>query len=132
MSQTLAPEKRRLIDIDVLASIAPEFLEDSFVYVHCKLPIVEAGMLVRIWRTTVLRDCHSSAHSKLIHAENISYAPVWTMIPDRGTYTFLLIFEALPKSCTQFDLIEDIPEQNGFLVKNIVRNKSDVYQVNLL
>jgi hypothetical protein len=54
------------------------------------------------------------------------------MVPDRGTYTFLLIFAALPKSCTQFDLVEDIPEEGGFLVRNIARNKSDVYRINLL
>ncbi|HCW08675.1 MAG TPA: hypothetical protein DGG95_15050 [Cytophagales bacterium] len=119
------------IGVDVLASIDPEYLEDSFVYVHCKFDIPTPGMLIRIWRTTVLNDCHSSGQSQLIHAENISYAPQWTMLPNEGKYSFLLIFSALPKTCTQFDLIEQIPEAGGFVVKNIARNKTDIYSVNI-
>jgi hypothetical protein len=130
-SHTLAPEKKILIGVDALASIDPELLEDSYVYVHCSFPISEPGMLIRIWKTSFLRDCHSTGQSELIHAENISYAPQWTMIPDKGTYSFLLIFSALPKSCVLFDLIEDIPQPNGFLVKNIKRNKTDVYRITL-
>jgi hypothetical protein len=130
-SHTLTPEKKTLIGVDVLASIDPELLEDSYVYVHCSFPITEPGMLIRIWKTTFLRDSHSTGQSQLIHAENISYAPQWTMIPDKGTYSFLLIFSALPKSCTLFDLIEDIPQPNGFLVKSIKRNKTDVYRITL-
>ena len=130
-SHTLAPEKEILIGVDALAAIDPEILEDSYVYVHCEFPIPSPGFLIRIWKTTVLQDCHSSARSSLIHAENISYAPQWTQVPDRGTYTFLLIFSSLPKSCTLFDLIEDIPQPGGFLVKNIARNKTDVYRITL-
>jgi len=106
-------------------------LEDSYVYVHCSFPIPTPGMLIRIWKTTFLSDHHSPSRSQLIHAENISYAPEWTMIPDKGTYSFLLIFSALPKSCVLFDLIEDIPQPNGFLVKGIKRNKTDVYRITL-
>jgi len=130
-SHTLTPEKKTLIGVDVLASIDPELLEDSYVYVHCSFPITEPGMLIRIWKTTFLRDSHSTGQSQLIHAENISYAPEWTMIPNKGTYSFLLIFSALPKSCTLFDLVEDIPQPNGFLVKDIKRNKTDVYRITL-
>jgi hypothetical protein len=53
------------------------------------------------------------------------------MIPDKGTYSFLLIFSALPKACILFDLIEDIPQPGGFLVKGIKRNKTDVYRITL-
>jgi len=130
-SPTLAPEKKVLIGVDILASIDPDVLEDSYVYVHCQFPVMEPGMLIRIWKTTVLKDCHSSGQSQLIHAENISYAPQWTMIPDSGTYSFLLIFSALPKTCTQFDLVEEIPQPGGFLVKNIARNKTDVYRITI-
>lgn len=131
LSHTLAPDKKIAIGVDVLASIDPEYLEDSFVYVHCKFQIPTPGMLIRIWRTTVLKDCHSAGQSQLLHAEKISYAPQWTMLPDRGTYSFLLIFSALPKTCTHFDLIEQIPQSGGFMVKNISRNKTDVYTVSI-
>jgi hypothetical protein len=130
-SHTLAPEKKILIGVDALAAIDPNILEDSYVYVHCQFPIPAPGMLIRIWKTTVLKDCHSSAQSQLINAENISYAPQWTLIPDTGIYSFLLIFTSLPKSCTLFDLVEDIPQPGGFLVSNITRNKSDVYRINI-
>jgi hypothetical protein len=58
-------------------------------------------------------------------------APVWTRIPDKATYSFLLVFEGLPKSVKQFDLIEDIPQAGGFEVRNITRNDSDVYHIDL-
>ena len=130
-SHTLTPEKKTLIGVDALASIDPDILEDSYVYVHCSLPISEPGMLVRIWKTTFLCDQHSPFRSQLIHAENISFAPEWTMIPNKGSYSFLLIFSSLPKSCLIFDLVEDIPQPNGFLVKGIKRNKTDVYRITL-
>jgi hypothetical protein len=130
-SHTLSPEKKILVGVEALASIDPELLEDSYVYVHCSFPISSPDMLIRIWKTTFLKDCHSPGQSQLIHAENISYAPEWTMIPDRGTYSFLLIFSALPKTCLLFDLVEDIPQPGGFLVKHIKRNKTDVYRITL-
>jgi hypothetical protein len=58
-------------------------------------------------------------------------APVWTQIPDGREYAFLLIFSGLPKSCKQFDLVEEIAEPGGFLVRNISRNDTDVYQIDV-
>jgi hypothetical protein len=42
-----------------------------------------------------------------------------------------LIFGALPKKCHVFQLIEEIPEEGGFTVRNIIRNKTDVYEVDV-
>ncbi len=117
--------------MDVLASIHPELMDDSFVYVHCHFDNKWQDMLIRIWKTTFLIDPASSAHSSLIHAENISYAPQWTLIPDRQPFSFLLIFSGLPKSCERFDLVETISEPGGFFVKDIRRNDRDVYHVQL-
>ena len=88
-------------------------------------------MLIRIWRTTFLIDAASSARSQLVHAENITLAPMWTLIPGNQEYTFLLIFSGLPKSCRQFDLVEEIAQPGGFHIKNIQRNETDVYHVDL-
>jgi hypothetical protein len=129
--QTLSPEKKILVGVDALAAIDPEILDDSNVYVHCSFPIPSPGFLIRIWKTTFLKDCHSAAQSQLIYAENISYAPQWTLVPNTGTFSFLLIFSALPKSCTLFDLVEEIPQPGGFVVKSIPRNKTDVYRITL-
>lgn len=120
------------VDIDVLVSIHPELMDDSFVYVHCHYNNRFEGMLMRIWRTTFLIDRASGVPNQLIHAENISYAPQWTLIPDFQPYTFLLIFGGLPKSCTQFDLAEVIPQPGGFFVSNISRNERDVYHVDIM
>ncbi len=118
--------------MEVLAAIHPELLNDAYIYVHCHFENDGHEMLIRIWKTTYLIDRSSSARAELVHAENITYAPQWTMVPDHQPFNFLLIFQRLPKSCTQFDLVEQIPQPGGFHVKNIGRNESDVYNVDLL
>lgn len=119
------------VGTEVLTSIDPAVLDDSYVYVHCHFQNEGLEMLIRIWRTTFLVDRNSSSRSQLVHAENISYAPLWTMIPAERPYSFLLIFPALPKGCKQFDMIEEIPQPGGFFVKNIQRNQQDVYHINV-
>jgi hypothetical protein len=119
------------VDAEVLTSIAPSTLEDSFVYVHCHYQNSGQEMLIRIWSTTFLIDKASGARSRLIHAENISMAPVWTQIPNGSSYSFLLIFEGLAKSCKLFDLIEEITQPGGFEVRNISRNETDVYHIRI-
>ena len=119
------------VDLDVLASIHPELMDASYMYVHCHFENLWQDMLIRIWKTTFLIDRTGDSRSQLIHAENISYAPQWTLIPDRQHFSFLLIFPGLPKSCKQFDMLEQIAEAGGFFVKNILRNETDVYHVDL-
>jgi hypothetical protein len=119
------------VDIEVLAAIETAAMEDSFIYVHCHFDNPEEGSLIRIWSTTFLVDVATGSRSKLVHAENISMAPQWTMIPGRATFSFLLVFESLPKSCKLFDLIEEIPQPGGFCVKNIHRNQQDVYHITI-
>ena len=113
-----------------MAALAPEAMNDSYVYVHCYLQNEWQDALVRIWKTTFLVD-KGGSKSGLVHAENISIAPMWTLIPDRATHSFLLIFAALPKGCKQFDLVEEIPQPGGFHVSNIQRNQNDVYHIDL-
>jgi hypothetical protein len=119
------------VDVDTLYSIDAATLEDSYIYVHCHFENEQDEMLIRIWRTTFLIDKSSATRSQLIHAENISYAPQWTIIPRKGNFTFLLIFGGLPKSCQVFDLVEEIAQPGGFEVKNIQRNETDVYQIDI-
>lgn len=120
------------VDVETLASIDPSTMEDSFVYVHCHFNNTSDDMLIRIWSTTFLVDRDSAARSQLIHAENISYAPQWTIIPRKGDFTFLLIFGGLPKSCLVFDMLEEIAQPGGFHIKNIKRNETDVYHIDLI
>lgn len=106
-------------------------VEEGHVYVHCYFNNTHTNMLIRIWKSTFLIDQASGSRSDLIHTENISYAPEWTMVPDNKLFHFLLVFSALPKSCVLFDLLEDIPQSGGFNVKSIQRNEQDVYSVYL-
>src|SRR5690606_6935036 len=117
------------IDDSVLTSIQPSVLEDSHVYVHCSFDNTWKDALIRIWKTTFLIDKASGSKSSLVHAENISIAPLWTIIPDKKVHNFILVFSALPKSCVLFDLVEEIPQPGGFVVNNIHRNSTDVYHV---
>lgn len=119
------------VDVKVFTSIDPLTLDDSYIYVHCYFRNKWENMLIRIWKTTYLVDSVSGTRSKLVHAENITFAPVWTRIPDGQPYTFLLIFSGLPKSCKQFDLVEEIPEPGGFFIQNISRNTTDVYHIDV-
>ena len=126
------PLVKPVVEPDVLLSIDPNVLEDAYVYVHCYFKNDMNEMLIRIWRSTFLIDRTSGSRSELIHAENISFAPQWKMIPGNTTFSFLLIFAALPKDCKVFDLLEDIPQSGGFFISNIRRNELDVYHVDIL
>ncbi|MBS1553666.1 MAG: hypothetical protein JSU09_01960 [Bacteroidetes bacterium] len=129
--ETERPLVKPVVDVETLESIDPQRLEDSFVYVHCHFDNPSDDMLIRIWRTTFLIDRTSGVRSQLLHAENISYAPQWTIIPRKGDFTFLLIFGGLPKSCTVFDLVEEVAQPGGFFVKDIRRNETDVYHIDI-
>jgi hypothetical protein len=123
-----APSK----SVETITQEKTEVLQDSHVYVHCYYNNPGLDMLIRIWRSTFLVDTGSDFRSKLVHAENISFAPQWTLIPDKKQFRFLLIFEGLPKSCVRFNLIEDIPQAGGFFIPDIPRNETDVYHVDIL
>ncbi len=119
------------VDDKILSSIEPSTIEDSYVYVHCSFDNVWKDALIRIWKTTFLVDRSSGVKASLVHVENISIAPLWTVIPDNSVHHFILIFSSLPKSCKQFDLIEEIAQPGGFYIKNIQRNGRDVYHVTI-
>lgn len=120
------------VDTEILSAIQLETLEEGCIYVHCRCANPGDDMLVRIWKTTYLVDHHSGTKNQLLHAENITIAPQWMSLPKGSTHHFLLVFGTLPKSCKQFDLIEEIPQPGGFEILNIPRNERDVYHINIL
>lgn len=93
--------------------------------VHCTCGDTYA---YRIWPSTFLIEHGTGKRAKLLTAFNISFAPTWTYNDGKG---FTLIFEGLSKECALFDLVEVIPQEGGFEYKNIVRNNSDVYTIEL-
>ena len=126
------PILKPVVENEVMTSIDAKTLEESHVYVHCYVDDPEDEMLIRIWKTTFLVDRSSNTKSGLVHVENITLAPLWTVIPGGSPFRFLLIFSSLPKSCTQFDFVEEISQPGGFYFTNIIRNERDVYHITIL
>lgn len=120
------------ISPELLEALQPKIEVEKQVIVHCCFPAQpHADMLIRIWSSTFLVDESNGHRSSLIHHENITLYPYWTEVPPMKDYWFTLVFSGLPKSCKSFDLIEEIPQEGGFWVKNIPRNKSDIYRVRI-
>ncbi len=128
-SETIITKPDVSIDANTLLQLRTITQEESQVVVHCSYTSAGFMDLIRIWPTTYLIDQGSSHKSKLVHAENVSIAPIWTRLEYGQTRVFTLIFSGLPKSCTVFDFIESVPEPNGFEIRNIQRNAADVYFV---
>lgn len=112
-------------ELDVLTD------EERQVIVHCTYKNTFDLGLIRIWKSTFLIDKDSLHKSILLHAFNITIFPEWKMVNKGETLIFTLIFSALPKSCSRFDLIEDIPQEGGFEVLNIERNLNDIYHLTI-
>jgi hypothetical protein len=126
MSETISPIKK-ILEEEKSAKTLVETNERQTI-VHCK-HFLNAGDGIRIWKSTFLIEKPSGTKRKLMHAENITMHPTWTVADKAGKYNFSLYFEGLSKSCTGFDLVEIIPQPGGFIVSDITRNNSDVYNV---
>jgi hypothetical protein len=130
MSPTIIQKPKISIDPEILRQTEELVSTESQVIVHCIINAPWYGEIgIRIWPTTYLYDLHSTHRSELVHYENISPYPDWKILPAATSSYFTLIFSGLPKSCTVFDLKEEIPESHGFEVRSIKRNESDVYYV---
>lgn len=102
---------------------------ESQVIIHCLYKNSWPDGCVRIWKSTFLISHESDHKSKLLASDNISVYPEWTRLEAGEELKFTLIFSGLPKSCKSFDLVELIPEPNGFYYPDIIRNKTDVYHI---
>ncbi|NVJ48376.1 MAG: hypothetical protein HWE07_14675 [Cytophagia bacterium] len=116
-----------------LLDLAKEYANlERQVIIHCRFhPGLMPLPFIRIWPSTYLKPKGSEESAKLLQAFNISFYPEWQRIEFNRYHFFTLVFEGLPKDCTSFDLIEEIPEPGGFFFPNIKRNESDIYQVDL-
>lgn len=113
--------------LQLLSSVS----EESQVILHCYYTGAFVEDNIRIWKSTFLfpHECHQK--SQLITVHNITLYPQWMTVLQGETIVFTLVFSALPRECKVFDMIESIPEPGGFEVKNIQRNKIDVYHIRL-
>ena len=111
--------------IRVDETIVPEQLEEKTTIVHCTL---EKQLMVRMWPTTFLVQ-NDGVRKQMVQLYNICLYPEWQWV-DAG-HQFTLVFEGLSDGCTSFDLLEEAAEPGGFLVKNIRRNGTDVYYLEI-
>lgn len=118
-----------LTDPALLVDMLQQTEESGQVTLHVTYPPSENDILLRIWRSSYLISRTSSHKSRLLHAENISVAPVWTTVQAGKHLNFTLIFEALPKDVFIFDFAELIPQAGGFFYPSIIRNTEDVYRI---
>lgn len=116
--------------------IAPELLEQVQTQVEKQVIVhgvarakPRCGATLRLWKSIVLIPKESTKQCQLIQSFNIALYPVWQHILPGKSHHFTMIFEGLPKACSQFDLVEMIPEPGGFEIRNIIRNELDVYHL---
>lgn len=127
---TIITKPKVEIDKQLLTELLALTKEEKQVIVHCLFDARNMlGAKIRIWPTTYLYDLGSSHRSELAHADNISFCPQWTDVPEGKVVHFSLLFSGLPSGCSTFDLIEEIPQAGGFKVTGIKRNETDVYYV---
>lgn len=105
--------------------------KDNDVIVTCSIIGRKDDDRIRIWDNTYLLDKQSNFRSYLKHVKGITIYPEWTTLRKEETMNFVLFFEKLPSNCIIFDLLEDIPESGGFYVKDIVRNQTDRYSIDV-
>lgn len=105
--------------------------KNSDVVLFCRIVGGKNDEKIRIWDNTYLLDKQSNFKSYLKHSEGITIYPEWTTLRKEETLKFKLYFEKLPSDCRMFDLIEDIPESGGFYVKDIARNQTDRYTIDV-
>ena len=104
--------------------------EERCTIVHCRHRVLMEAY-VRIWKSTYLVE-ENGRRCKLIKAFNISIMPDWTFFPgDNRDIRFTLLFEGLSKDCSKFYLKEEIPEPGGFYSDTVLRNTTDVYEVDI-
>ena len=114
---------------EVKVNLAPEhqYKEERQVLVRA---YITEFMPVRIWPSTYLICNQTGTRLKMLFSENVSKAPHWGLIAPYER--FYMIFEGLPKACLSFDLYEEIDQPGNFHIKNIGRNGSDVYDLEII
>ncbi|SRX73357.1 hypothetical protein [Aequorivita antarctica] len=131
MSTTIKqPEIEIAKELKELIATQTETESQVIVHINCY-----SGMYptqVRIWNNVFLLCKDTGAKSKLLFSDNIAVYPQWTELKAYKDLDFTLVFENLPKECRKFDLIEQIPETGGFFFKDIQRNNSNVYSLEMM
>ena len=87
---TVAPSVK--LDNKLKNEILSQIHEEGMVIVHC-LYNAEIDGGIRIWKSTFLIDKASGGRSKMHHAENITFTPEWTYVPEEKSARFMSILQ---------------------------------------
>lgn len=129
--EIITPTRKPHIDKKLVEELHAKAQEEQQIVVNCFIKI-DYMLLprIRIWPSTYLFSKDGKRLSRLVKSFNIGIYPTWSYIPRSGC-TFTLIFESLPKDVSTFDLVEVIPEPGEFVIRDITRNNSDVYNLQI-
>lgn len=131
MQKTLVVNHEINIDKTTIQQLCNDVSEESQVIVHCCYTELCKKEGIAVEKSTFLYARNSSQKSKMIFCENIPLIPASRGVDLGETINFTLIFKGLPKHCEEFDLIEKTSNRGAFIVRNIIRNNSDVYLIDL-
>ena len=135
MPNQKSPAQTTIIKIDnaTIKKIRESFQEEAQTIVHCSyVPkgVYADGSWVNIYPTTYL--VNNKQKLPLVHAENIPMSPQMHIFNKPAELKqFILIFPSIPKDWESFSLLENCGDHEGFVVDNIKRNNSGVYQITL-
>jgi len=118
-----------------LESLVQNVDEDRQTIIHCryvsKSKYINGGW-VNIWPSTYLTDADSQEEIEMLFAFQIPLSPNRYYFERAGQVKrFTLLFPGLPKNWKRFHFREHTPTGDGFTVKDILRNNSGVYQIEL-
>jgi hypothetical protein len=116
-----------------LLQLTENYKEESQTTVLCnyisKQKYINGGW-VNIYPTTYLVNKNQTL--PLLHAQNIPLAPNRHVFKKAGELKqFILLFPAVPIDWEYFSVIEKCIDANGFVVSNIKRNKTGLYEISI-
>jgi hypothetical protein len=115
-------------------SISSQLAEEGQVIIHCfHNPCFDGcskykRCVIAVANNIVLIPDTKDGNASLIYAENILLMPDINIKKEEIT-KFTLVFSALPKNCKTFSFVE--PEDNGWVLHNIKRNRTDIYRLHI-
>jgi len=127
-------EKVKKVHIDprLKLCIYSLFENESQVIIKCSYKATNEGESIRISKSTFLVPHGYNLYtSRLIFAHNISMYPEWTLLKAGVNFHFTLVFSCLPKDCKSFDMIENIATPGAIIIRDIQRNDTDIYNLNV-
>lgn len=136
MKQNNSYNKNKIdIDTCLISKIKNFENEESQTIIYCNYFAPEKyddGGWVNINTTTFLINEKTGNKLKLIHVENVPVAPQRHHFSKTGEkIRFTLIFQGIPKSWERFSLSETALFGDGFVVKNILKNSTGIYEINI-